>query len=131
MSDTEKNQKERWRLDELRDVVYEAKDPLSLSDEVLAELWRLEYKRQKHMSRGQMDREHRMQQFSMVVNILNTISMDCKDIAKTKLNIHRTKCLKLADEISNKCQELRVDFNTYQHVAGWWRKNKKDSYDKE
>lgn len=120
-SESKMSQKEILRFDELKNLVYDSDNPLAMPNDVLAELWKLEYKYQKSLTRGQMNRENRMHQFSFIVNTLNTVTEDCKEIAKTKLNIHRTECLALADDFSNICQDLRVKIIKFQHIAGWWK----------
>ena len=116
---------ERERFDELVDTVYHIDDPTSLPDAKLAELWRLNYKREESMTRGQEEIENCKRSMSIVINSLDGFNESSRKIAKTKLNQHRIKCLKLADRFAEINDELRVLFNTFIQVSGFskgWRR---------
>ena len=114
-------EEEKYRLSELSEMIYEHERPTELPDNVLAEYWRLKWKKDNEMKRGEMEKEARIEQAAIVVNILNTFEKDCRAIAKTQLNNQRTRCLKLADKFGAMSCELRVNINTYFSIMGFWK----------
>lgn len=111
------------RLEELENEVYESEDPTKFSDEVLAAIWRKEWKRQNRMKHGEREFNWRCQQNSFLVNVLGTFEKDCREIAKTKLNTQRTALLRLADKYAEISGELRTCFQRYCRYGGWKRAN--------
>lgn len=114
-------EEEKYRLSELSELIYEHERPTELPDNVLAEYWRLNWKKEDQMKRGEMERENREWQASIIINILETFKKDCMAIAKTQLNNQRTRCLKLADKFGAMSIDLRENINTYFSIMGFWK----------
>lgn len=107
------------RLEELENEVYESEDPTKFPDDVLAAIWRKEWKRQDRMKHGEKELKWRCQQNSLAVNVLCTFEKDCRSIAKTKLNTQRTALLRLADKFAEINADLRTSFQRYCRYGGW------------
>lgn len=106
-------------LEELNEKVYESEDPTQFPDDVLAALWRSNWKQEKRMKHGERELHWRRHQMSLAVNVLLTFGQDCREVAKTKLNIHRTRLLALADKFESLSAEMRVLLIRYEKYDGW------------
>lgn len=106
-------------LDEFDEKVYESEDPTQFPDDVLAALWRRNWNREKRMKHGERELHWRRHQMSLAVNIMQTFCKDCSEVAKTKLNIQRTRLLALADKFDSLSSEMRVLLIRYEKFDGW------------
>ena len=103
---------------EREEEIFMSDDPTQFSDKELAAIWRKEWKRYKHYCEGERKLEDRSRQNSMAVNFIEQVIKDLQDVAKRKLNIHKTRCLKLADKYSQIENDLRTCFLTYLQETG-------------
>lgn len=105
-------------LEEWKEKVYKSEDPCSFPDNILAELWREEYRRVNRLRHGEMEFEGRLEQSSIAINLLEEMRKDLKRVAKAKLNNHKLDCLKLEEKLSSMEYEFRVLFNKYFDCTG-------------
>lgn len=95
-----------------------AEDPTQFSDKELADLWRKEWMRKKYYREGDYTIDARLEQSAAASTFIEKMIEDLRKVAKTKLNTHRTKCLKLIDNLEQINHNLRTYFNTYLEITG-------------
>lgn len=95
-----------------------ADDPTQYPDKELADLWRKEWMRKKYYREGDYTIDARLQQAAAAITLVEQMIEDLKKVAKTKLNAHRTKCIRLIDNLEQTNHNLRTYFNTYLEITG-------------
>jgi len=109
-------------LYELKEKIYESDDPTSFSDYELAELWRHEWRQLKKARHGEMQYTERAYQASVVINNLEELQKDLGKVAKTKLNAHKTRVLRMIDKLSSLSEQYKILYNDYLKETGLFRK---------
>lgn len=98
--------------------IYESDDPTQFPDKELADLWRKEHRRYKYYCEGERTLDERIRQNSMAVRYIEEVINDLQDAAKRKLNIHKTRCLKLAGKFFQIETDLKTCFLNYLQETG-------------
>lgn len=103
---------------EKEQIILCSEDPTKFSDKELADLWKKEWRRKKSYCEGDYTVDTRLNQASAASTLIEKMIEDLRKVAKTKINTHRTKCLKLITNLEQVNHDLRTYFNTYLEETG-------------